>query len=117
MRTKSLESESAETTDMAVVPKAAGTDETTAEPEAEKTAEITNYCKRIYIGPTIKGVVNGTVFKGDLPPMLKEAIGAMPAIGELVVPVTNLTAANRELTNPKSALSRFYDMVKFGRGE
>lgn len=108
MRKNGLDSEIAET------------DETVKTIEAVKaaeTAEIVSACKRIYIGPTLKGVTNGTVFKGELSPMLQEAIKDIPAIGELVVPVGNLTAANKELGNPQSALSRFWGMVQKSKGE
>lgn len=114
MRKIGLDSETAdtdETVETIEVVKAAETAETTG------NAEITGSYKRIYIGPTLKGVTNGTVFNGDLPPMLQEAIKDIPAIGELVVPVTNLTAANKELANPKSALSRFWGLVKKSKGE
>ncbi|MFW6680670.1 hypothetical protein ACOAOT_23895 [Lacrimispora sp. AGF001] len=86
---------------------------------AEDTAAtVTEVNKKIYIGPTFKGVVNGTVFKGDLPPMLQTAIKDLPAIGELVIPLADLIKANKELSIPKSSLNRFFEMAKkYGRGE
>lgn len=83
-----------------------------------EVATIISENKRIYIGPTFKGVVNGTVFKGDLPPMLQTAIKDLPAIGELIIPITDLVRANKELSIPKSSLNRFFEMAKkYGRGE
>lgn len=84
----------------------------------ESVAAIISESKRIYIGPTFKGVVNGTVFKGDLPPMLKTAIKDLPAIGELVIPLADLIEANKKLSIPESSLNRFFEMAKkYGRGE
>ena len=41
----------------------------------------------IYCGPTIAGVAKQyTVYKGELPPALKEAISALPAMKELIFP-------------------------------
>lgn len=42
----------------------------------------------IYCGPTIAGVAKQyTVYKGELPPALKEAISALPAMKELIFPL------------------------------
>lgn len=67
---------------------------------------------RIYIGPTLPGVVHGTVFTNGLPPALNEKIKAVPAVGELVVPVSGLRDANRELADRESALSRIYRLAE-----
>lgn len=73
---------------------------------------------KIYLGPTLKGVISGTVFGGGLPQMLQEAIKDVPAIAELVVPLSGLVEASRELTNKNSALNKFYDMAeKYRKGE
>ena len=45
-------------------------------------------------------------------PELKEKIQKMPAIAELVVPIERLRDANHELTDPDSALSRFFQIVE-----
>lgn len=67
---------------------------------------------RIYLGPSIKGVSTGTVFKGDLSPMLNEAIEDLPAIKELVIPTSEIVTANKLLKDPNTALSRFFEMAK-----
>lgn len=73
---------------------------------------------RIYIGPSLRGVTTGTVYKADLTPALAEVIKALPAISELVVPLGTLTTANRELSVPDSALRRIYQMAEdYKRGE
>lgn len=68
--------------------------------------------KKIYLGPNLKGVLRGTVFLNGLPPALEEAIRKLPVVAELVVPVSNIRQANRELADPDSALSRFYRAVE-----
>lgn len=68
--------------------------------------------RKIYIGPSLKGIARGTVFQNGLTPELKEKIQKMPAIAELVVPIERLRDANRELADPDSALSRFFQIVE-----
>lgn len=76
------------------------------------SAKIVCEMPQIYIGPSIKGVSTGTVFKGDLSPMLNEAIKDLPAIKELVIPVSEIVTSNKLLADPNSALSRFFDIAK-----
>ena len=64
--------------------------------------------QKIYIGPTLRGMVCGTVLTNGFPPAFLEASKRCPVLMELVVPVNRLPQANRELTVPDSALSRFY---------
>lgn len=73
---------------------------------------------RIYIGPSFKGVVSGTVYSNDLAPALNEAIKAVPVIAELVVPVSGLVNANKALASADSALNRFYQIaMDYRKGE
>lgn len=73
---------------------------------------------RIYIGPSLRGVLTGTVYKSGLTPALEAAAEKIPAISELIVPLENLTKANRELSEPDSALRRIYQMAEtYKRGE
>lgn len=87
--------------------------ETTAaavEAVESKSAEAES---KIYIGASFKGVATGTVFKGGkLAPALEDAIKAVPAIKELVIPVSKLVDARKQLQNKDSALSRFYEAAK-----
>ncbi|MCI8950039.1 MAG: hypothetical protein HFG49_08360 [Lachnospiraceae bacterium] len=64
--------------------------------------------QKIYIGPTMRGMVSGTVLTNGFPPAFLEASKGCPALMELVVPVSRLPQANRELAVFDSALSRFY---------
>lgn len=76
------------------------------------SAKTANVLCQIYIGPSIRGVSTGTVYKGDLSPMLNEVIEDLPAIKELVIPVSEIVTANKLLADPNSALSRFFDIAK-----
>lgn len=91
--------------------KAAGQDGTS---ETEAAMGLTAEAEtRIYIGPSFRGVSSGTVYKSNaLPPALEAAINGNPTIKELVIPVTGLVEAKKQLQNPKSALSRFYEASK-----
>lgn len=66
---------------------------------------------RCYIGPPTLGVMTGTLYLGDLPPSLQKAVDEQPIIGKLVVPVSQLAAANRSMANPDSAMRRFYSIA------
>lgn len=44
--------------------------------------------------------------------MLNEAIADLPAIKELVIPVSEIVAANKLLADPNTALSRFFNIAK-----
>lgn len=67
---------------------------------------------KIYIGPSLRGVAHGTVFRNGLSPVLEDMIRKFPVVKELVVPVSSLQNANRQLNNPDSALSRFFHIVE-----
>jgi len=73
----------------------------------------------IYIGASFKGVTTGTVLKdGKLIPALENAVKAMPAMRELIVPVSKLVEARKQLQNTDSALSRCYEMTRnYTKGE
>ncbi|MDR0924293.1 MAG: hypothetical protein LBN31_08080 [Hungatella sp.] len=90
------------------------------ENESPKTVTIVTAKEesRIYIGPSFKGVITGTVYGGNLPPALQEALYKVPAIGELVVPLSKLVEKNKELLDKDSALNRFYRLAAtYGKGE
>lgn len=67
---------------------------------------------RIYIGPSIREVVQtAAIFKNDIPPNLKTAIEDVPAIGELLVPLSHLVEKQKELATNGSALQKFYALA------
>lgn len=83
------------------------TEETAKTVEAETAAEE----QSIYIGPGFKGVAHGTIYLGELPAHLQDAIQALPAIGELVVPMSKLVESNKALRDPESGLAKIYKYV------
>lgn len=92
----------------------------TQEPqESQTTIKVEATESVIYIGASFKGVATGTVFKdGKLIPALENAVKAMPAIRELIVPVSKLVEARRQLQNKDSALSRCYEITRnYTKGE
>ncbi len=69
----------------------------------------------MYIGPTIKNVaVTGTLYNNGLPESLKKEAEKQQAISNLIVPVGELAAAQRELAIPGSALAVIYGKVVTG---
>lgn len=89
--------------------------ETAAEATAETTAatqEAPQEETRCYIGPPTLGIISGTIYNAGLPPVLEVAIKEQPVIKNLVVPISKLAEANKALSSPDSALTRFYSMAK-----
>lgn len=81
--------------------------------EAKNTAEAAEAeaVQRIYIGPGFRGVAHGTIYLGELPAHLQDAIKELPAIGELVVPMENIVERNKALRDPESGLAKIYRYV------
>ena len=66
----------------------------------------------IYIGPSIKNVVStGTLYNNGLPKILKEEMTKQPVIKKLIIPVEELSEAQRKLATPGSALATVYGKV------
>ena len=66
-----------------------------------------------YIGPTISRVaVSGSIYKAGLPRKLEEKIKEIPAIGELIVPVSRLGAARKQVRDRSSSLATVYRYVE-----
>ena len=62
----------------------------------------------IYIGPSIRNVVTtGALYNNGLPDILKKEIESQPIIGSLIVPVSSLAAAKKELATQGSALAQY----------
>ncbi len=62
----------------------------------------------IYIGPDIPSAKQYTVFNNGLPEALKEKMIEKPFFSSLIVPVTKLAEAIKELEREGSALSILY---------
>ena len=64
----------------------------------------------MYVGPNIAGItINGTLYKdGKLPSLLRKKITELPVLKSLLIPVSNLAQATKELHDPKSAISICY---------
>ncbi len=67
----------------------------------------------MYIGPTVPGVVaSGTVFNNGYPKKLKDAMETERTLAMLMIPVSGLTEARKELRKSGSVLSICYEKVK-----
>lgn len=66
----------------------------------------------MYIGPTIKGVVvKNTIYNSGLPKALVEEGDKLPVIKSLIVPVSKVAEARKNLRNTNSAIGICYDQV------
>lgn len=75
----------------------------------EKKVEET----KIYIGPTIPGIVKGNmIFKNGIPAALEKKAKELPAIGSLIIPISELARANAELRKSDSALETIFKKVE-----
>lgn len=64
----------------------------------------------IWLGPSISGVaMTGTVYKNGLPPQMQKAVDDVPALANLLVPITRAVKVRRDLSNPRSASKICYD--------
>ena len=82
------------------------------QPETKTTKRTTQKETVMYIGPSIKNVVTtGTLYNNGLPEILKKEAEKQPAIKSLIIPMSELTAAQKELATPGSALKIIYDKV------
>lgn len=75
--------------------------------------------QRMYIGPTIPGVVkNGTVFIDELPKQLAEMSEKLPSINNLVIPIDGITGAIKALHEQGSVEDVSYSkMIDYLKGE
>ncbi len=63
----------------------------------------------VYLGPTILGVANkNTFFNNGLSEELKKAITDVPAIGKLVVPLSEYPKAMAQINKKEGAVYSFY---------
>lgn len=67
----------------------------------------------VYIGPSIKNVVvTGTIYTNGLPEAVKKEMERQPALKSLLVPISGLAEAQKELNIPGSAMATIYKKVK-----
>lgn len=66
----------------------------------------------MYIGPTIPGIVrSNTIYMGELPNRLKELIGELPVINNLIVPIEALPEAKKALAEKGSVENVAYKRI------
>lgn len=66
----------------------------------------------VYVGPTVTGVAtHNQIFNNGLPDGLKAAIEKEPAIASLIVPISELAAANQSINTKTGATYVFYSRV------
>lgn len=67
----------------------------------------------IYCGPTIAGVAKQyTVYKGELPTALIDAIAKAPAMKELIFPLERLPEVRQQLNSKSGHIYRLYRIVQ-----
>lgn len=77
----------------------------TAQAKAAATPETV-----VYVGPSILGVANrNTVYNNGLPQELQDAIKKEPAFKNLLVPISQLSAAGSDIANKRGAAYTFYE--------
>lgn len=66
-----------------------------------------------YVGPTIIGVaVQNTFYKNGIPDALKAAIEEAPIIGNLLVPISKLPMALKEIESKQGAMHIYIENAK-----
>lgn len=64
----------------------------------------------VYVGPSILGVANhNTVYNNGLPQELQDAIEKEPAFKNLIIPISQLSAAGSDIANKRGAAYTFYE--------
>lgn len=70
----------------------------------------------IYTGPTIKNVIKQyTVFKSVLPASVEEKSNELPAIKQLIVPVSKLRETTDKIRTEGTPQNVFYKQLEGGR--
>ena len=68
---------------------------------------------KVYIGPTTKHVAReGSAYRGGYTPKFEQKIKDNPILKELIVPVTELAEARKEMRTAGSRLEALYKKVK-----
>lgn len=67
----------------------------------------------VYCGPTLAGIAKQyTVYKGELPPALTEAIMKVPSIKDLIVPLERLPEVRQQLNGKSGHIFHLYNAVQ-----
>ena len=78
----------------------------------KKGKETTNE-KVVYVGPSITGVVvQNTIFNNGIPAALKAAIDEAPIIGNLLIPISKLPMALKEIASQQGAMHIYIENAK-----
>ena len=90
------------------------------EPVAAAAEQSTGWADeiKVYTGPSIIGVSQGTVFSNGLTEVLKKAMDETPAIRNLVVSLSELARAQTELADSRTARAKMFEVVskKYNQG-
>lgn len=63
---------------------------------------------RIYIGPSIEGLTQNTIFNGStLPPNVQSIVASYPNIAGLIVPLKGLQEARKNIRKPGHILNTY----------
>ena len=70
----------------------------------------------VYMGPSIRHVVqHGTALKGGYPPALAAEMEMQPFIKDLMIPVSEVAEARKELKKDGRRLAALYKRIEKGR--
>ena len=70
----------------------------------------------IYIGPSIDHLIQtGAAFAGGYPPKVEAALKKEPFLYDLMIPVSQLAEARKELSKPGSGLAALYRRAEGGK--
>nr|DAL67985.1 MAG TPA: hypothetical protein [Caudoviricetes sp.] len=95
------------------------TDET-VKPKEKNVKKVEKVDKVIYVGPSIPGIVTcHTVFSNGVSKKLDAFVSENPMVSNLIVPISKLVDARKQLSDQESAISICYTKIKeqIKRGE
>ncbi len=83
-----------------------------AETIAEEKAISTENTNKIYVGPTLQGIVKrNTVFSNGLPVKLQNVADKTPILKGLIIPVDELPDAQKQIRQKQGAIYTYYKLV------
>lgn len=73
---------------------------------------IKEYEQVMYMGPAIRGIVkNGAVFTAGIPKKLEKLAEKKPIIRQLIIPLSEIVQAKKDLDTEGSVTSAAYDRI------